>query len=144
VPNKFLPVPDGLVGDRLDNGLAKMLGISRTKAQELILAGQVWQNSVLCSKSERMLESAVIEVELNEGPEPLEVRPEDVPELKIVFQDEHLIVIDKPAGVVSHPSLGFEARAFPECCYPGGFSLQPLVRRSARVSFSGWMLEPAD
>lgn len=123
VPNKFLPVPDGLVGERLDNGLAKMLGISRTKAQELILAGQVWQNSVLCSKSERMLENAVIEVELQEGPEPLEVRPEDVAELKIVFQDEHLIVIDKPAGVVSHPSLGFEGPSVPGVLLSRGIQL---------------------
>lgn len=123
VPNKFLPVPDGLVGERLDNGLAKMLGISRTKAQELILAGQVWQNAVLCSKSERMLENAVIEVELQEGPEPLGVRPEDVTELKIVFQDEHLIVIDKPAGVVSHPSLGFEGPSVPGVLLSRGIQL---------------------
>lgn len=123
MPNKFLPVPDSLVGERLDNGLAKMLGISRTKAQELILQGAVQQNSVLSGKSDRIIADAVIEVELIEGPPPLEVKAEDVEELEIIFQDEHLIVIDKPAGVVSHPSLGFEGPSVPGVLLARGIQL---------------------
>ncbi len=123
MPNKFLPVPDSLVGERLDNGLAKMLGISRTKAQELILQGAVQQNSVLSGKSDRLVADALIEVELIEGPPPLEVKAEDVEELGIIFQDEHLIVIDKPAGVVSHPSLGFEGPSVPGVLLARGIQL---------------------
>lgn len=123
MPNKFLPVPDSLVGERLDNGLAKMLGISRTKAQELILQGAVQQNSVLSGKSDRIIADALIEVELIEGPPPLEVKAEDVEELGIIFQDEHLIVIDKPAGVVSHPSLGFEGPSVPGVLLARGIQL---------------------
>lgn len=123
LPSKFLPVPDLLVGERLDNGLAKMLGISRTKAQELVLAGAVQQNSVLAGKSDRLVENGVLEVELLEGPPPIEVRAEDVSELRIIFQDEHLIVIDKPAGVVSHPSQGFEGPSVPGVLLSRGIQL---------------------
>jgi 23S rRNA pseudouridine1911/1915/1917 synthase len=121
--SKFLPVPDSLVGERLDNGLAKMLGISRTKAQELVLAGAVMQNAVLVGKSDRLIADAVLEVELREGPAPVEVTAEDVAELSIVFQDEHLIVIDKPAGVVSHPSQGFEGPSVPGVLLSRGIQL---------------------
>lgn len=123
LPNKFLPVPDLLVGERLDHGLAKMLGISRTKAQELVLAGAVTQNSLPVGKSDRLLADAVLEVELLEGPPPLEVKAADVIELGIVFQDEHIIVIDKPAGVVSHPSQGFEGPSVPGVLLSRGIQL---------------------
>ena len=92
VPNKFMPVPETLVGERCDNGIAKMLGVSRTKAQELISIGAVLQNGRPVGKSDRLSADSVIEVELQEGPAPMEVSPEDVAALKIVFEDEHLIV----------------------------------------------------
>jgi Pseudouridylate synthases, 23S RNA-specific len=123
LPSKYLPVPDQLVGERLDNGLAKMLGISRTKAQELVLAGAVMQNSILAGKSDRLLLAGVLEVELVEGPPPIEVKAQDVVELGIVFQDEHLVVIDKPAGVVSHPSQGFEGPSVPGVLLSRGIQL---------------------
>jgi len=123
LPSKFLPVPDSLVGERIDNGLAKMLGISRTKAQELLQAEAVMQNSMLAGKSDRLLAEGVLEVELIEGPPPLEVKPEDVAELGIIFQDEHLIVIDKPAGVVSHPSQGFQGPSVPGVLLSRGIQL---------------------
>ncbi len=113
VPSKYLPVPDSLDGERCDNGLAKMLGLSRTKAQDLIIQGAVSQNGVPVGKSDRLTMGSVLEVELAEGPPSLEVVAQDVPELKVVFEDEHIIVIDKPAGVVSHPSVGFEGPSVP-------------------------------
>lgn len=123
VPSKFLPVPDSLVGERLDNGIAKMLGISRTKAQELIAQGAVLQNGVPVGKSDRLHVDAVIEVELIEGPPALEVKAEDVDALKVIFEDEHMIVIDKPAGVVSHPSVGFEGPSVPGVLLSRGIQL---------------------
>lgn len=123
MPSKFLPVPDSLVGERCDNGIAKMLGISRTKAQELIVLGAVLQNGLEVGKSDRLIADAVIEVELQEGPGPVEVSAEDVPELKIVFEDEHMIVVDKPAGVVSHPSVGFVGPSVPGVLLARGVQL---------------------
>ena len=105
--SKFLPVPDAREGDRLDAGLAKMLGISRTIAASIIESGGVTSEGKLLGKSHRLSPGEVLEVALRDKPAGVTLEAEDVPELKVIFQDEHLVVVDKPAGVVSHPSQGF-------------------------------------
>jgi 23S rRNA pseudouridine1911/1915/1917 synthase len=127
VPSKFLQIPDSLIGQRLDNGIAKMLGVSRTKAQELLAQGAVMQNGEVLGKSDRLTDAGPLEVELIEGPPSLEVSPQDVPNLKIVFEDDHIIVVDKPAGVVSHPSVGFVGPSVPGV----------LLARGVQLSTSG-------
>ena len=107
MPGKFFPVPEAREGDRLDAGLAKMLGISRTAAVELIASGGVTSDGHQIGKSHRLVGGEVLEVTLFEKPAPVALTAEDVPELRIVFEDEHIVVVDKPAGVVSHPSQGF-------------------------------------
>ena len=123
VPAKFLPVPDARVGERLDAGLSKMLGISRTKVGSLIDAGQVLVNGQALDKSSKLEAGWIIEVELDEQSESPVVTAEDVAELEIVFQDEHIVVVDKPAGVVSHPSLGFEGPSVPGVLLARGIQL---------------------
>lgn len=113
VPSKLLPVPQARVGERLDAGLAKMLGMSRTQVSELIDTGKVLVDGSVVDKATKLAESQIIEVDLESTEKVLEVTAEDVPELKIVFQDSDLVVVDKPAGVVSHPSLGFEGPSVP-------------------------------
>lgn len=109
LPSKFLPTPDSLVGERADAALAKMLGVSRTRATDLLTAGMVQVNGRVLGKSDRLEFDQVLEVEIEDRKvDLLEIRPEDVAELEIVFQDGDIVVINKPAGVVSHPSLGFE------------------------------------
>ena len=105
--SKFLPVPEAREGERLDAGLAKMLGISRTMAAEVIESGGVSLDGKLLNKSHRLSEGEILQVVLVEKPAEVKIEAEDVPELKIVFQDEHIVVVDKPFGVVSHPSQGF-------------------------------------
>jgi len=107
VQSKFLPVPEAREGERLDAGLAKMLGISRTMAAEVIESGGVSLDGKLLNKSHRLSEGEILQVVLVEKPAEVKIEAEDVPELKIVFQDEHIVVVDKPFGVVSHPSQGF-------------------------------------
>lgn len=123
VPAKYLPVPDARVGERLDAGLSKMLGISRTKVGSLIDAGQVLVNGQALDKSSKLEAGWIIEVELDEQSESPVVTAEDVAELEIVFQDEHIVVVDKPAGVVSHPSLGFEGPSVPGVLLARGIQL---------------------
>ena len=103
---KLLPVPPDMAGSRADSGIAKMLGISRSHVAELIAAGAVSQNGILVAKSDRLVADAVLEVILEEVSREISVQPEDVAALKIIFQDEHIVVIDKPSGIVSHPSRG--------------------------------------
>lgn len=109
LPSKFLPTPDSLVGERADAALAKMLGVSRTRATELLISGMVQVAGRALGKSDRLERDQILEVDIEDRKvDLLEIRPEDVAELEIVFQDSDLIVINKPAGVVSHPSLGFD------------------------------------
>lgn len=105
--SKFLQVPDAREGDRLDAGLAKILGISRTAAAELIASGGVTLDGNQIGKSHRLVAGELLEVTLLDKPAAVALTAEDVPELRVVFEDEHIVVVDKPAGVVSHPSQGF-------------------------------------
>ena len=123
VQSKLLPVPDALVGMRADQGLAKMLGVSRTRAQELLSQGLVRVSGTSISKSDALDASWLLEVTLDEKPSVAEVSAEDVPELEIVFQDENIVVVNKPAGVVSHPSLGFEGPSVPGVLLARGIQL---------------------
>lgn len=105
---KYLPVPAGIAGQRADAGLAKILGVSRTRAAEILSAGQVTQNGSEIGKSNTLVEDALLEIVLPDLTNTvLELTETDVPDLEIVFQDEHLIVINKPPGVAAHPSLGW-------------------------------------
>jgi 23S rRNA pseudouridine1911/1915/1917 synthase len=108
-----LPVPDGLAGERVDAGLAKLLGLSRSVCADMITDGLVSQNGKLVSKSDRLMPEAYLEVFLPQPKNRLEIVPVEVEDFKIIFQDEDIIVIDKPAGVASHPSVGWDGPTVP-------------------------------
>ena len=110
---KLLQIPDGLEGARVDAGLAKMLGLSRTVVAELVEAGKVQSDSKLLAKSDRLTAGQMVEVDLEAPKNNLIINADEVPNFKIVYQDEHIIVIDKPAGVASHPSVGWEGPTVP-------------------------------
>jgi 23S rRNA pseudouridine1911/1915/1917 synthase len=106
---RTFPVPDGVVGERVDTGLARVLGISRTIAAQIADAGDVYVNGRQVSKSDRLTPDAMVEVTL---PDPnqsrgLEVKPEAVEGMEIVYDDDDVVVIDKPVGVAAHPAVGW-------------------------------------
>ncbi|WP_110589331.1 RluA family pseudouridine synthase [Microbacterium suaedae] len=105
--SRRLLVPDGLEGVRVDAALAKMLGFSRTFAAEVATEGGVELDGRRVGKSDRVTGGAWLDVAWTPKEEP-SVIPVDVPELGIVFQDDHLVVVDKPTGVAAHPSVGWE------------------------------------
>jgi 23S rRNA pseudouridine1911/1915/1917 synthase len=111
--SKLLPVPEGLAGERVDAGLAKLLGLSRSVCAEMITDGLVSQNGKTVSKSDRLMPEAYLEVTLPQPKNRLEIVPVEVEDFKIIFQDEDIIVIDKPAGVASHPSVGWDGPTVP-------------------------------
>lgn len=112
---KLLPVPGGLAGERADAGLAKLMGLSRSAAAELLADGLVLQNSKVIGKSDRLIDGAVLEVSMPEPKNSLEIVPSLVEGFKIIYQDDDIIVIDKPAGVASHPSVGWDGPTVPGC-----------------------------
>ncbi len=103
---RSLPVPDGLVGKRVDAALAALLGFSRSFAAEIIEAGGVTLDGRPLGKSDRLTANAWLEVSWQEKRGP-EIVPVVLPDLAIVYDDDDIVVIDKPAGVAAHPSLGW-------------------------------------
>lgn len=106
---RTLLVPDGLEGERVDAALARLFGLSRTKAATLSAQGAVRLDGALAGKSDRVRGGGVLEVSLPEANAPagVEVIAEPVPGMRIVHDDDDLIVVDKPVGVAAHPSVGW-------------------------------------
>ena len=105
---KQLPVPGGIAGERADAGISKLLGISRSVAADLLSQGQVQQNGSVIQKSDRLVEDAFLEITLPETKNQLEIVPVQVDGFGIIYQDDDIVVVDKPAGVASHPSVGWD------------------------------------
>ena len=91
-------------GERLDALLAVPLG-SRARAQRLIAAGQVTVDGEVAPKSSKPTAGSVVEIDESDL---REIRPDGGPaaEFRIAYEDESLLVVDKPAGVVVHPARG--------------------------------------
>jgi 23S rRNA pseudouridine1911/1915/1917 synthase len=120
---KQLIVPEGLSGLRVDAGISKALGMSRTLVTSLIDDGLVHIDGKVVGKSDRLTSGALVELEITAKKNPLVIEPDDVPDFKVVFQDEHLIVIDKPAGVAAHPSVGWDGPTVPGALLALGIQL---------------------
>jgi len=107
VESRSLFVPDGLAGDRVDSAIAKMLGFSRTFAADVVEAGGVTLDGRTLSKSDRLPAGGWLEVSWVSKVEP-SIVPVVVSDLGIVYDDDDIVVVDKPAGVAAHPSLGWD------------------------------------
>jgi 23S rRNA pseudouridine1911/1915/1917 synthase len=97
-------VEDG--GDRLDAYLADQLeDISRSRIQKLISQEQVWVNSTVCTSKKAIVEEGDrIQVTIPDAA-PLVLEPEPIP-LEILYEDDQLLIVNKPAGLVVHPAPG--------------------------------------
>jgi 23S rRNA pseudouridine1911/1915/1917 synthase len=73
----------------------------------LIEEGRVLVDQAAADKSHRLQANQLIEVDLQQSSQPPRLVAEDVLDLRVIYQDQDLVVIDKPGGVVSHPSQGF-------------------------------------
>jgi 23S rRNA pseudouridine1911/1915/1917 synthase len=92
--------------DRIDRVLADQLpDLSRSRLQKLIEQGYVQVNGKLCtSKKAEVQDGDLIQIEIPEA-QPLHLEPEPIP-LDILYEDDSLIILNKPAGLVVHPSAG--------------------------------------
>ncbi|AQQ15614.1 Ribosomal large subunit pseudouridine synthase D [Corynebacterium glaucum] len=105
---RSLPVPEGLDGMRVDAAIAKLFGVSRAAAADMIAAGDVLIDAQPVQKSDRVTPGTMLEATLPEpkrAPEPV---AEHVEGLTILYQDDDVIAVDKPVGVAAHPTLGWE------------------------------------
>ena len=96
--SRLVPAPDALVGKRFDVAVAKMLGISRAKAADLIESGQARVLGRDISKSSTLQAGETVEfdiVEERSEPEPI------AHDMAVVYEDDDVVVVDKPVGVAA-------------------------------------------
>jgi 23S rRNA pseudouridine1911/1915/1917 synthase len=103
---RLVLVPEGLEGERLDAALARLFGLSRSRAAELISEGNVLVDGQPGVKSDRVLAGSPLAVTL---PPPPTVTIDElpVPGMDIVYEDDDIVVVDKPRGVAAHPTPGW-------------------------------------
>ncbi len=103
MPPREVTVPEG-AGGRADTGLAALTGVSRTAAARIIAGGGALRRGVPLKKSDTLLPGDVVTVTLPD-PEPAGALPQDIP-LDILYEDDVLLVVNKPKGMVVHPAPG--------------------------------------
>jgi 23S rRNA pseudouridine1911/1915/1917 synthase len=101
---KSFPVFSEDAGSRVDLFLAEKTGLSRNKITRAIENGKVTLNGQPIKKHHQIKIGEVFELDYQE-PAPLKAEPEKIP-LKIIFEDKDILVINKPAGMVTHPAPG--------------------------------------
>lgn len=105
---KLVQVNEGLAGSRADAGIAKLLGMSRSAVAAIIEEGLVQQNDQVISKSDSLVPDAWLRITLPKPKPALALVAENVEGLKVVYEDHDIVVVDKPAGVAAHPSVGWD------------------------------------
>ncbi len=105
---RLFPVPEGLIGERADSALTRLLGISRARAAQLLSEGHVSLDGRVLAKSDRLVADGLLTITAPEiEPTGSAVIPTHVPGLQVLLEDADLVVVDKPPGVAAHPSPGW-------------------------------------
>jgi 23S rRNA pseudouridine1911/1915/1917 synthase len=107
VSERLVVVPEGLDGERLDAALSRMFGLSRSQAAELISTGQVLVDGAPAAKSDRVMAGSPLAVTLPPPPGAPTVEALPVPGMRIAYEDDDIVVVDKPRGVAAHPTPGW-------------------------------------
>ena len=100
-------IPEGLAGERVDVALARLFGVSRTRAGDLVAEGLVLLDGTAPIKSERVEPGALMEATIP-APRRAVVVPTEVEGMSIVHEDDEIVVVDKPVGVAAHPGVGWD------------------------------------
>jgi 23S rRNA pseudouridine1911/1915/1917 synthase len=125
--SRLLPVPDGLEGLRLDVAISRIFGLSRTAAADLVDEGAVTLDGAREPRSAKVRAGALLEITI---PDPVDLAaapPRPVDGLTVLYEDDDVVVVDKPVGVAAHPSIGWE----------GPTVVQGLAAMGTRISTSG-------
>src|SRR3954462_835619 len=105
--SRSFPIPDGLEGSRVDAGLGKLLGFSRSFAAEIAESGGVTVDGREAGKSDRLSAGSWLEVTWQPKSD-VQITPPAPPDPPIGHDDDAIGVTDKPVGVAAHPSVGWE------------------------------------
>ena len=122
-PVRLLPVPEGLVGERADVALTRMLGLSRAAAADLIEAGGLTIDGREVAKGSRLPAGSLLAVDEDRirtdrstvmRPAPSVDETTRGPELEVLHTDADLVVVNKPPGMASHASPGWVGPTVPD------------------------------
>ena len=104
---RTLSVPEGVAGERIDSALTRVLGLSRTAIVKLLEDGDITTDGRAMTKSERVTAAQVIEVLMPVTPnsDPIPLTP--LEGLTVVYNDDEIVVVDKPVGCAAHPAPGW-------------------------------------
>ena len=125
--SRLLPIPDGLDGLRLDVAISRLFGFSRTAAAGLVDAGRVTLDGASPLRSAKVHGGSWLEVTLPQPDAPAPAQPQPVDGLMVRYDDDDLVVVDKPVGVAAHPSPG----------WTGPTVVQGLAAMGYRIATSG-------
>ena len=139
---RLLPVPDGLDGLRLDVAIARLFGFSRTAAAGLVDAGRVTVDGTSPARSAKVHGGSWLEVTLPEPAAPAPAQTEPVDGLVVVYDDDDLVVVDKPVGVAAHPSPGWTGPTVVQGLAAMGYRVATSGRPSGRASCTAWTSAP--
>lgn len=104
---KTVEIPEGLDNERIDSALARILGLSRSVIVKLLESDEVSLGHRILGKSDKVQSGQVISVLLPEPPSGVAIPPTPLEDLKIVYQDTDLVIVNKPVGCAAHPSPGW-------------------------------------
>ena len=124
---RSMPVPEGLAGMRVDAGLARLLGLSRTAVATVAESGGVELDGVQAGKSDKLMAGSWLTVRLPEEAAPVENTPAEVDGMTILYSDDDIVAVDKPPGVAAHATVGWH----------GPTVLGGLAAAGFRISTSG-------
>jgi len=106
--SRLVAIPDGLDNERIDAALSRILGFSRAAIVALIEEGAVTKNGKALGKSDRVQAGHYVEVLMPGVKSAPSLEPTPVEGLRVVYDDNDVIVIDKPVGIAAHPSPGWK------------------------------------
>jgi len=105
---RVISIPEVLDQERVDAALARMLGLSRSVIVDLIESGEISKSGKVVTKSDKVSTGDVLEILMPAAKLPPTLTATPIEGLDVVFNDDHIIVINKPAGVAAHPSPGWQ------------------------------------
>lgn len=118
-----LIIPEGLNQERVDAALSRLLGLSRNVIVGLIESNEITKDGKFVGKSDRVLSGDQLEILMPAAKGEAKLTATPVDGLKVVYDDEFLIVIDKPVGIAAHPSPGWQGATVVGAIFAAGYQL---------------------
>jgi len=118
-----LSIPEGLNQERVDTALSRLLGLSRNVIVGLIESGEISKLGKPIGKSDRVVTGDQLEVLMPAAKGEAKLVATPIDGLKVVYDDEYLIVIDKPVGIAAHPSPGWQGATVVGAIFAAGYQL---------------------